>query len=50
MSVTFTGQLSARPTRRVREEVRDALAVVVFSAAASSALAVTLMLVVHLGS
>jgi len=34
----------------VREEVRDGLAVIVFSAAASSALAVALMLVVNLAN
>jgi hypothetical protein len=39
-----------RPRRRVREEVRDGLAVVVFSAVASSALAATLLLVTALAS
>lgn len=48
MSVTFSGQLSGQPTRRVRQEVKDGLAVMAFSAAASSALAVALMLLVHL--
>ena len=48
MSVTFSGQLSGQPTRRVREEVRDGLTVIVFSALTSSALAVALMLLVHL--
>ncbi|HET7358392.1 MAG TPA: hypothetical protein VFJ09_17140 [Nocardioidaceae bacterium] len=54
MSVTFTGQLArqlagprravphSRPTRRVRQEVRDGLAVAAFTAAACSALAVVL--------
>jgi ABC-type microcin C transport system permease subunit YejE len=37
-----------RPLRRVRHEARDALAVVVFSAAASVLLAVTLTLVLAL--
>lgn len=48
MSVTFSGRLSGQPTKRVREEVRDGLAVIAFSAAASSALAVALMLLVRL--
>jgi hypothetical protein len=48
MSVTFSGQLSDQPTRRVREEVKDSLAVIAFSAAASSALALALLLFVHL--
>ena len=48
MSVTFSGQLSGRPTRRVREEVKDGLAVIAFSATASSVLAVALMLLVNL--
>ncbi len=48
MSVTFSGQLSGQTARRVRHEVRDGVAVVAFSAVASSALAVTLMLLVHL--
>lgn len=51
MSVTvsnlFSRQSSGQPQKRVREEVRDGLAVMAFSAAASSALAVALMLVVH---
>jgi hypothetical protein len=33
-----------RPVRRVRDEVKDGLAVIVFSAVASSALALTLVL------
>jgi len=48
MSVTFSGRLSGRPARRVRHEVRDGLAVIAFSAVASWALAVALMLLVHL--
>ena len=48
MSVTFSGQLSGQPTRRVRQEVRDGVAVIAFSALASSALAVTLVLLVAL--
>ena len=48
MSVTFSGQLSGQPTRRVRHEVRDGVAVIAFSAAASTALAVALMLLVTL--
>jgi hypothetical protein len=37
-----------RPPRRVREEVRDGLAVVVFSAVASSAMAVAMVLLTTL--
>lgn len=48
MSVTFSGQLSGQPRRRVREEVRDGLAVIAFSALASSGLAVVLMVLVSL--
>lgn len=48
MSVTFSGQMSGQPTRRVREEVRDGLTVIAFSAAASSVLAAALLLLVHL--
>jgi hypothetical protein len=48
MSVTFSGQLSGQPVRRVRHEVRDGVAVIAFSAAASTALAGALMLLVHL--
>jgi hypothetical protein len=45
----FTTQTPpARPVRRVRHEVKDGVAVVAFSAAASSALALALMLLVHL--
>jgi hypothetical protein len=38
------------PARRVRHEVRDSVAVMVFSAAASCAVALLLMLIVRLGS
>jgi hypothetical protein len=44
MSLTFSGQLSGQPARRVRHDVRDGMAVIAFSAAASSALAAALML------
>lgn len=37
------------PVRRVRHQVRDGLAVMAFSAASSSALALALMLLVRLG-
>ena len=37
-------------TRRVRHDVRDSLAVMVFSALASSVVALLLMLIVRLGS
>jgi hypothetical protein len=39
---------SGRPVRRVRHEVKDGLAVVAFSATASSALAVALLLLARL--
>ena len=48
MSLTFSGQLSGQPARRVRHEVRDGMAVVAFSAAASSGLAAALMLFLSL--
>lgn len=48
MSVTFFGQLTGQPARRVRHEVKDAVAVIAFSALASSTLAVALMLLVRL--
>jgi hypothetical protein len=41
---------TATPTRRVRHDVRDSLAVMIFSAAASCGMAVVLTLVVRLGS
>jgi hypothetical protein len=43
MSLTVSGRLSAPPVRRVRHEVRDGLAVIAFSAVASSGLAALLM-------
>lgn len=56
MSLSFSGhvpghaagRLPARPVRRVRHEVRDGMAVIAFSAAASSLLAVMLMLLLSL--
>ena len=48
MSLTFSGQLSGQPVRRVRHEVRDGMAVIAFSAAASSGLAAALMLFLSL--
>lgn len=48
MSLTLPGQVSGRPARRVRHEVRDGMAVIAFSACASSLLAVTLMLLLSL--
>jgi len=44
MTVT---QPHVRPVRRVRQEVRDGIAVVAFSAAASTVLAVALLLLVR---
>jgi hypothetical protein len=44
MSLTFSGQLSGQPARRVRHEVKDGMAVIAFSAMASSGLAVALTL------
>lgn len=44
MSLTFSGQLSGPPARRVRHEVRDGMAVIAFSALASSGLAAALTL------
>jgi len=44
------GHVCARPRRRVREEVRDGLAVVAFSAVASSVLAAALLLFTALAS
>ncbi len=43
MSLTLSGQLSGQPVRRVRHEVRDGMAVIAFSAAASTVLAAALM-------
>lgn len=48
MSVSLSGQVSGPPIRRVRQEVKDGVAVIAFSALASSALAVALMLLVRL--
>lgn len=42
--------LHGRPLRRVRHEVRDGVAVVVFSAVASSGLAVLLTVLARLGN
>ena len=44
------GHERARPRRRVREEVIDGLAVVAFSAVASSVLAATLLFLTALAS
>jgi hypothetical protein len=44
MSLTLSGQVTAPPVRRVREQVREGIAVIAFSAVASSALAAVLML------
>jgi hypothetical protein len=41
---------SITPARRVRHDVRDSLTVMVFSAAASSAVAVLLALLVRIGN
>jgi hypothetical protein len=48
MNVSFSGQAPGPQVRRVRQEVRDGVAVIAFSAMASSALAVALMLLVRL--
>ena len=48
MSVTYTGRAAGRPVRRVRHEVRDGIAVAVFSGLASSALAGSLLLLTRL--
>jgi len=48
MKVRLAGELSDRPTRRVREEVKDGLAVIAFSAAASLAVAIVLTIFAHL--
>jgi hypothetical protein len=48
MSITFSGPVSGQPARRVRHEVRDGVAVIAFSAVASSGLAVALLLLVRL--
>jgi len=46
--ITRAGQVSGRSTRRVREEVKDGIAVIAFSAGASSALAGALLILVRL--
>ncbi|QNN53098.1 hypothetical protein [Nocardioides mesophilus] len=48
MSVTYTGAASGRPVRRVRHEVKDGMAVIVFSAVSSTALAGVLLLLIRL--
>lgn len=48
MSVTYSGEVPGKPIKRVRDEVKDGLAVIAFSALASTALAVALLLAVHL--
>jgi hypothetical protein len=48
MSLTFSGQLPGQPARRVRHEVRDGMAVIAFSAVASTGLAAGLMLFLSL--
>lgn len=44
------GTVDDRPQRRVREEVKDGLAVIAFTAAASSALAVVLVVLTALAN
>lgn len=48
MSLTISGPLSGQPARRVRHEVRDGMAVIAFSAVASTGLAAALMLFLSL--
>jgi hypothetical protein len=48
MSVTFSGQLSGQPSRRVRHAVKDGIAVAAFSATASCVLAVALTMLARL--
>ena len=48
MSVSMSGRLPGTPARRVRHQVKDGVAVIAFSAASSSALAVALLLLVRL--
>jgi len=45
--MTSTHATPARPVRRVRHEVRDGVVVVAFSAAASTGLALVLLLLVR---
>jgi hypothetical protein len=44
MSLTLAGRPAGKPVRRVRHEVRDGIAVIAFSAAASTGLATVLLL------
>lgn len=44
MSLTLSGRVSAQPVRRVRDEVKDGMAVIAFSAVASSGLAAAFMI------
>ncbi|SDR70324.1 hypothetical protein SAMN04488570_0078 [Nocardioides scoriae] len=48
-TTTGTRDLAARPTRRVRHEARDSVALMAFSALASTGVAALLMLLVRLG-
>ena len=48
MSITFSGRLSGQPVRRVRHEVRDGVAVIAFSAAASTGLGLVFLLLLRL--
>jgi hypothetical protein len=48
MSVTLPESSTSHPTRRVRHQVRDCVAVIAFSAAASTGLALTLLLLATL--
>ena len=48
MSVTLPESSTSHPARRVRHHVRDGVAVIAFSAAASTALALALLLLVSL--
>jgi hypothetical protein len=50
LSAAATGGYGDRPVRRVRHEVRDGVAVVLFSAAASTGVAVLLTLLARLGN
>ena len=46
----MSGSLTATPVRRVRHHVRDGIAVMCFSAVASCAVAVLLLVLTRLGS
>jgi hypothetical protein len=48
MSVTFSGQEPGQTPRRVRHDVRDGLAVIAFSAVASTGLALAFLVLVRL--